>query len=262
MKSKLINSISYAWKSKKVWWYTATARTKARFARTTLGGFWLGLSNLLSIASLATVYGTVFKVNDFNEYVVYLGVGFVSWIALASSISSAPQLFEINAPQLLNTNTNHIFYTLEEWAFQLQTFSQSIGMVLIGLSFFQNSLFLNLFTLGIFPLMNLLIFMYWFPVIIALIGLRYKDLYQLIPIILQLVFLISPFLYEKETLGSYSWIADLNPLYQVINSFRETLLTGDLSLKKFIPITLINIIGTLIAIKILNRSKKVLPFLI
>ena len=33
------------------------------------GSFWLGLSNLLSIAALALVYGTVFKVQDFNTYV-------------------------------------------------------------------------------------------------------------------------------------------------------------------------------------------------
>ena len=259
---ELIHSIKYAWVSKSVWWYTATARTKARFARTTLGGFWLGLSNLLSIATLAGVYGTVFKVANFNAYVVYLGVGFVSWTALSSSIGSAPKLFETNSSQLLNTNTKHIFYTLEEWAFQIQTFSQSLLMVLIGLSFFQNNLFLNLFTLGIFPLFNLLLFMYWFPVFISIIGLRYKDFYQLIPVILQLVFLLSPFLYEKDTLGSFSWIADFNPLYQVINSLRETLLTGDLSMKKFILISIINILGTLYAIYILNRSKKVLPFLI
>ena len=81
-------------------------------------------------------------------------------------------------------------------------------------------------------------------------------------IILQLVFLLSPFLYVKDTLGSYSWIADFNPLYQVINSLRETLIYGDLSLKKFIPITIMNILGSLYAINVLNRSKKVLPFLI
>ena len=262
MKNELINSIKYAWYSKRVWWYTATARTKARFARTTLGGFWLGLSNLLTIAALAGVYGTVFKVNNFSEYVVYLGVGLVSWNALASSISSAPTLVETNSAQLLNTNTKHIFYTLEEWAFQLQTFSQSFVLVLIGLIFFQKTLFLNLLTLGLFPLINLLIFMYWFPLFISIIGIRYKDFYQLIPVILQLIFLLSPFLYVKETLGSLSWVADYNILYQVINSLRETLITGDLSFRKLIPITIINIIGTIYAIRILNKSKKVLPFLI
>ena len=52
-------------------------RTRARFARTFLGSFWLGLSNLLSIAALALVYGAVFKVQDFSTYVVYLGIGLV-----------------------------------------------------------------------------------------------------------------------------------------------------------------------------------------
>ena len=59
---------------RRAWWFTATARTRARFARTFFGSFWLGLSNLLSIAALALVYGTVFKVQDFNTYVVYLGI--------------------------------------------------------------------------------------------------------------------------------------------------------------------------------------------
>ena len=146
MKNELLGSIKYAWKTKHVWWYTSTARTKARFARTKLGGFWLGFSNLLTIAALAGVYGTVFKVSDFSEYVVYLGVGLVSWNALSNSIASAPTLFEANSEQLLNTNTKHIFYTLEEWAFQIQTYSQSFLLVLIGLSFFQKTLFLHLVT--------------------------------------------------------------------------------------------------------------------
>ena len=53
-----------------------TTARKERFARTTLGSFWLGLSNLLSIAALAVVYGSVFKVQNLL-YVVYLGTGLV-----------------------------------------------------------------------------------------------------------------------------------------------------------------------------------------
>ena len=94
---------------RRAWWFTATARTKARFARTALGSFWLGLSNLLSIAALALVYGTVFKVQDFNTYVVYLGLGLVVWNGISSAISSAPNLFEHNHPQVLSTNLTPFF---------------------------------------------------------------------------------------------------------------------------------------------------------
>ena len=41
-------------------------------------------------------YGTVFKVQDFNTYVVYLGIGLVVWNGISSAIGSAPNLFEHN----------------------------------------------------------------------------------------------------------------------------------------------------------------------
>ena len=52
----IIDDLKYCFKTRRVWWYTASSRTKARFARTSLGSFWLGLSNLLSILALGAIY--------------------------------------------------------------------------------------------------------------------------------------------------------------------------------------------------------------
>jgi lipopolysaccharide transport system permease protein len=91
-------------------------------------------------------------------------------VPIAGSLSSASALFETNARNLLNTNINPVFYTLEEWSFQVQTFFHSFTIVAIALSFFQPSLFLHLFTAGLLPLFNLLLFAYWLPVLICLLG--------------------------------------------------------------------------------------------
>ena len=96
-------TLKEAWAMRRVWWFTATARTKARFVRTFFGSFWLGLSNLFSIGALALVYGAVFKVQDFNTYVVYLGIGLVIWNTIASAIGSAPNLFEHNQTHVQNS---------------------------------------------------------------------------------------------------------------------------------------------------------------
>ena len=48
--------------------------------------------------------------------------------------------------------------------------------------------------------------------IVCLLGARYRDFYQLVPIFLQLVFLLSPILYQKSNLGAMAWTANLNPL--------------------------------------------------
>ncbi len=168
--------------------------------RTVFGSFWLGLSNLFSIGALALVYGTVFKQDDFNTYVVYLGIGLVVWNTIAGAISSAPNLFEHNHGHVHNTSLNPIFYTLEEWAFQLQTFAQSFLLVILALSIYQHDLFAKLLMVGWLPLLNVFLFIYWFPVLICLLGARYRDLYQLVPVVLQLAFLLSPILYQKKNL--------------------------------------------------------------
>jgi lipopolysaccharide transport system permease protein len=85
------------WNTRRIWWFTATARTKERFTRTALGSFWLGLSNLLSIAVLSFVYGAVFKVKDIDSYVAYLGIGLVVWNTIAAAVQAAPNLFKTNA---------------------------------------------------------------------------------------------------------------------------------------------------------------------
>ena len=126
------STCSDAWRMRRAWWFTATARTRARFARTFLGSFWLGLSNLLSIAALALVYGTVFKVQDFSTYVVYLGVGLVVWNGISAAIGSAPNLFEHNQAHVHNTNLNPIFYVLEEWAFPGANISPIIRLSVVS----------------------------------------------------------------------------------------------------------------------------------
>lgn len=257
----VIKNVKYSWKTRRAWWFTATARTRERFARTTLGSFWLGLSNLLSMALLATFYGTVFKVPDFNSYIVYLGTGLILWNAIATSIQTSSGIFRSNALNLKNTNMHPIFYSLEEWSFQIQTFAQSFSLVLIALTFFQNSLIINLLGAGVLPFINLILFMYWFPLIICLIGSHFEDLFQLIPIILQLLFLLSPVLYRKEALGALSWTADFNPLYQVMASLRNAMTYGDFDLKRAGAILLVNTLGIACSLSLLENQRKQLPFL-
>ena len=89
----LLDNFKFAYKTRKAWWYTATSRSRARFARTTLGSFWLGFSNLLSIGTLGIVYGTVFSVADFRSYFIYLGISRKSRFVQPSSFNCITFIF-------------------------------------------------------------------------------------------------------------------------------------------------------------------------
>ncbi len=208
------------------------------------------------------VYGVVFKVTDFNAYVVYLGTGLVVWNAMAAAIQSAPSLFRNNASNLKNTNIHPIFYSLEEWAFQAQTFFQSFGLVLLVLMLFQPSLPLHLVTVGLLPLLNILLFIYWFPLLLCLLGAHYEDFFQLVPIALQLMFLMSPILYKKEALGNLGWTAELNPLYLLLSNLRHSLVQGELQLNIALIALACNLIGVVVSAWCLQSQRRHLPFLV
>ncbi len=258
----LSNSFKFAFKTRRAWWYTATSRSRARFARTTLGSFWLGFSNLLSIGTLGIVYGTVFSVKDFSSYFIYLGFGLVIWNTISASIANSPQLFAYNSSNIKNMNLKPIFYTLEEWSFQLQTFVQSFILVVLVFVFLKFSLLTNIIFYSWIPFINLFIFIYWFPVIVCLISVRFNDVAQLVPIVLQLCFLTSPILYRKESLGSLSWITNVNFIYQILDSLRMSIIEGYLNFQVSIYILIFNIIGLIFTVCFLDKESKRLPFML
>ena len=260
MKNNLRPLLKYIWSTKEVWWFTSISKTKAIYAKTAIGGFWLGISNILSISILASIYGLVFKVTSFKFFVIYLGLGLVVWDTISSCISSSPKIFETNKSQILNTNTNPIFFTFQEWSFHIQNLGQSLILVLFSLSFFKYDLILNFLKVGLLPFLNILIFMYWFPLLVSLLGIKYKDFYQLIPIALRLIFLTSPLLFERERLGDFSWISNFSLPYLYISDFRDCLISGQIIIQNTFLLLILNLIGLIFSIFIYSRVKKLIPF--
>tara|TARA_B100000579_G_scaffold121635_1_gene97885 strand:- start:79 stop:858 length:780 start_codon:yes stop_codon:yes gene_type:complete len=254
------SDLKFAYHSRYSWWFTATSRTRARFSKTIIGNYWLGLSNLLSIISLGLVYGVVFSVNDFRSYFVYLGLGLVLWNSLSGAINSAPQLLAHNAQNIKNTNVPVIFYTFEEWSFHIQIFLQSFSLVFIFMLFFKLSLLINLIVSAWLPLINFILFIYWFPLIICILSIWYTDISQLVPVVLQILFLVSPILYNKENLGDLLWISNINLPYQVISQVRDCLIFGEFNFRGCFFLLIFNLCGLYLSLYILQRQKKYLPF--
>lgn len=88
--------------SARAWRSIAWLRTLARFSRTCLGRFWLGLSNLLSVAFLGLVYGTVFNFKDPLNYVIYIGFGITIWGLISQAATAGTTLFTSRREQLVN----------------------------------------------------------------------------------------------------------------------------------------------------------------
>ena len=259
---QLFKNIIFIYKSRRSWWYTSTLRSKARLSRTVLGSFWLGLSNLITILLLSIIYKSILNLDNFLDYFIYLGLGLSIWSYINSSIVSSSYLLEINSINIKNLNINPIYYVVEEWSFQFQTFIQSFSLIMLVLAFLKFNLIINLFIYALPSLLNLLVFLFWFPLLICIIGSRYQDLYQLTPIFMQLLFLLSPILYKKESLNSFSWLADINIIFSFLMPVRGALINAKFYLGTFNFLFIFNIIGLFITLRIFQRIKSKIPLIV
>ena len=250
------------WKQRRAWTFTATSRTKERFARTSLGSLWLGISNIISVIVLGTIYGRVLDVGEKLDYIVYLGIGLALWNYISTCLSSAAELFKRNREGIKNRNTHPSYYVMEEWLFQLQSVLQGLGPTIAILSLTRPLLLFNAFIYGVLPMMNLALMMLWLPLIVCIVGARFEDLYQLIPIALQVIFLTSPILYKREALGSLEWLPSINPVYVVLEHTRSAIVSGQIELSSELTILALNIGGLLLGSAMLKRLRKQLPFLV
>ena len=128
--------------------------------------------------------------------------------------------------------------------------------------FIKKDLILNLLLFSWLPFINLIIFLYWFPLVICLIGVKYTDFSQLVPIMLQLVFLTSPILYRKDNLGDLEWITNYNLIYKILDPLRVSLINGQVNYQNLFITLFINILGLAISFILLNKKIKELPFLV
>jgi lipopolysaccharide transport system permease protein len=256
-----MHELFYPIRTFRAWWYSATLRTQARFQRTLLGSSWLGISNLLSVVVLAFVYGVLLKVPNPKEYFLYIAVGLTVWQFISTIISTAPTLLRDHKEKLLNTTTHPIFYFLEEWAFQIQTFLQAWAIIIVVLAIFvQPSLLWQGSFIAVLPIINLFLFCIGVQIFFALAGLLFQDLFQVIPMMLQLTFLSSPVLFSKVNLGDHQWIANWNPLFLILAPVREAAIVGNVALTQQVIILFANLMAFGLLVLGLGRWRQWIVF--
>lgn len=204
--------------------YGAWLRIRMQFARTLLGSSWVGISALLTMAVLGTIYGTLTDVEDWPAYWTYIALGLVSWNTLATALTASCTVLERARERLLNQPLPIGVVVIEEWLTTALSLLIALGAVFLVMGWLQPQLWFYLLQGGWLGLLNLLLGCLWLTMLIGPIAVTLADLNQLMPVLLQIGFLSSPILFYERSLGSISWVAQLNPLYAWVRMARDPFL--------------------------------------
>lgn len=212
----------------KIWSYLAIRDLRDRYSRTKLGISWVILSLLIWSAGIGLVYGALFTI-DRAQFIPYLATGFVCWTLLTGSLLDGASAFTSAEGYIKQFNLPHSVYLLRVTMRNLIIFALGITVPIALMFIFR--LPISFATLFVIPAMFLLALVAHAHIVLsAHINLVARDFVHALTSALQLLFLITPIVFQAEILKGrgIDWVFQGNPFYHLLQLVRVPLLQGQL----------------------------------
>jgi lipopolysaccharide transport system permease protein len=212
--------------SRHLWFHLSKLDLGSRFRGTYLGAIWLVLSQVGTFAITAYIWSKLFSV-DFNSFFVYIGIGFAIWGFITNSIvGSASSIFS-GISTYLNSNTPLVVAAARVVASNF--YILVIGLAVpfsVGIVINDPPIFNFLFFLG--GLILTIVFVSTISIFFSVISIKYKDFPQALGMLFQVLFVITPIIYNAEMLKEkgIAIISDANPFYWTLYAVREPIISS------------------------------------
>jgi ABC-type polysaccharide/polyol phosphate export permease len=199
---------------------------KSKYAGSVLGIFWAFIQPILTIVVMWFVFQVGFRNSpvDDIQFILWFSAGYIPWMFLSESIT---------------TSTN----CLAEYSYLVKKIKfnvEILPVIKVVSSGFVNVIFL-VFLIFMFLYYGHMPNVYWVQMIyywicsfiymlslaflLSAISVFLKDFLQIISVILQLLFWISPIIWSPENMtAQYLPFLKINPFYYILQGYRESLI--------------------------------------
>lgn len=232
-----MNDTIKAIKNYELWMYLGWIDVAQRYKRSKVGPFWLTLNNAIVTLALSVIWSKLFN-SKIELFLPYFAISNVIWIYISTSISESASMLiasenlvkQIKLPisslflRVLTRNFIIFLHLLPVPILVFLVFPIGWSAGLLGLIY---SL------VGLFLLISFLLF---FCIIVGITCARYRDLVQAITSILQLIFLATPVLWNKDLLNGKEYLYELNIFFHLIEIIRAPILYNEFPLTSFIVV--------------------------
>lgn len=202
-------------------WELVKKGIKLKYRRSYLGIIWSMLEPLLTMIVLTIVFGTLFG-NHTREFPVYILSGRLLYNFFATSTKACLKSIRAHGAMIKKVYVPKYLYPMSSVLFNYIIFLISL-IVLAVVSL----------VLGVFPsvylwqapiaLILLLFFSYGCGMILATVGVFFRDMEYLWTVALMIIMYTCAIFYYPERLlkSGWDWILKWNPLYCIISIFRS-----------------------------------------
>ncbi|MCP1383796.1 ABC transporter permease [Runella sp. CRIBMP] len=220
------------WKNRELLWILARRDLSVRYKQTAIGAAWAVLRPLATMAVMVFVFEMVgkFEGDAGVPYPLMVLAGITIWTFFANTFTQISHSILLNSNLVTKTYFPRLIMPLSSVLVGFIDFAVSLGLYFI-IALWKNHLpGLEIIFLPLFVLLALLTSLS-FGLFFSVLNVRFRDIAQLIPFLVQIGFYACPIAYSASLVEASqdAWWYDLyylNPMVSIINGFKWSLL-GD-----------------------------------
>ena len=210
---------------------------------------WIPLSFMILVFAKGFFLGDILGMD--SNFILYLCIGVWIWNYISSAvISYGDCLFNNRLIINININPHQVLHILH---FRLLiTFFLNLVVLGVFLLFFTIQFNILAFLIGS---LILIILVHQVGKLLSIISLYYRDITQLINSMMFVVFFISPiFWYPQQLSANKLYLLQFNPVYHILNVFRDAIMKGTFNIQGFIIMTILIIVLFIINYLFTNKQ--------
>jgi ABC-type polysaccharide/polyol phosphate export permease len=262
LKSRIEHTISQeilaGFRAWPVWVLMGWDDIRQRYRRSVIGPFWITLSMAVFILVLGVIYSRLFHVT-LEDFLPYLTVGFVVWGFMSAAVNDSCIAF-IDANRIIKQiKLPYSVYVLRVVWRNFVIFLHTIVIFIpIAIIF---KIQPNLTMLYEIPGLLLVgVNLIWLTTVVAILSTRYRDIQPIVGTVIQLGMFATPIMWNVSALGDGRIVAEVNPVYHLIEITRAPLLGMAPEPRSWLVACGLAIVGSLLAIALMVRASRRIVF--
>ncbi|MDR0587731.1 MAG: ABC transporter permease [Burkholderiales bacterium] len=233
---------------------------RQRYRRSTLGPFWLTISQGVMIGMMGVLFSQIFK-TEIEEFLPFIAIGMIMWGYISSTIIESGMVFVASEGIIKQLPIPIFTHVLRMMWRNILIFGHNLLIVPLVLLAVQKSLgWVALWSIPGFILVT--VNLTWIVLLFGILCTRYRDMPQIVASLVQVVFFLTPIMWMPKLLpertGAY--LLDFNPFYHLLSIVREPILGAMPSLLNWGVSLGLAVAGWGVALLFYGRYKARVPY--
>ena len=231
---------------------------RQRYRRSVLGPFWITLSMGAFILLLGIIYSRLFHM-ELEHYLPYLSVGYIVWGFMSATVNDGCVAFIDPNRIIKQIKLPYSIYVLRMVWRNFIIFLHTIVIYIPIAIVFKIEPNLKML-LAVPGLILVCVNLIWLTTVIAILSTRYRDIQPIVGTVVQLGMFATPIMWPISSLGDAKIVAEINPVYHLIEITRAPLLGEFAGFHSWLAAIALAIVGSVLAVALMVRASRRIVF--